>query len=101
MTDTVWRRHPDLAVVESPGRVVVLDLTTPATARPFVMEGSAHAVWQALDDQPTTDQVVQRVAADFGAPVGDVEPDVLAFLAELESRGLVARIPGDPSMTTG
>jgi len=96
----VWRRHPDVALVESPGRVVVLDLTTPQTARPFVMEGSAHAIWQALDDQPTTDQVVQRVAADFGAPAAEVAPDVLTFLAELESRGLVSRAPVDRSITT-
>ncbi|NYG07549.1 hypothetical protein BJ986_002036 [Phycicoccus badiiscoriae] len=99
MTDTVWRLEPDLAVVESPGRVVVLDLTTPRTARPFVMEGSAHAIWQALDGRPTTDQLVARVAAAFGLPAADVEPDVLGFLAELESRGLVSRVPPDRSMT--
>jgi hypothetical protein len=93
LTDIVWRRNPDVAVVESPGRVVVLDLTTPQTARPFAMEGSAHAIWRALAEQSTTDQVVQRVAADFGIPAAEVEPDVLTFLADLESRGLASRSP--------
>jgi hypothetical protein len=91
LTDTVWRRNPDVAVVESPGRVVVLDLTTPRTARPFAMEGSAAAIWQALAEPSTTGQVVERVAADFGAPAAEVEPDVLTFLAELESRGLLSQ----------
>ena len=97
----MWHRQPDVAVVESPGRVVVLDLTPPQPARPFVMEGSAHAIWQALDHEPTTAQVVDRVAADFGIPAAEVEPDVVIFLAELESRGLVSRVPPDRSMTTG
>ena len=87
----MWHRNPDVALVESPGRVVVLDLTTPQTARPFVMEGSAHAIWRALDLHPTADQVVARVAADFGIPAAEVEPDVLTFLAELESRGLASK----------
>lgn len=72
---------------------MVLDLTTPETARPFVMEGSAYAIWRALDEPASTDQVVERVAADFGIPAAEVEPDVLAFLAELESRGLATPSP--------
>ena len=91
----MWRRNPDVAVVESPGRVVVLDLTTPQTARPFVMEGSAYAIWQALDEPRPRRPVVERVAADFGIPAAEVEPDVLAFLAELESRGLAPRPRAD------
>ena len=75
-------------MVESPGRVVVLDLRTPQTARPFAMEGPAYAIWQALAEQSTTEKVVERVAAHFGIPAAEVEPDVRAFLAELESRGL-------------
>ena len=95
MTDPVWRRNPDVAVVESPGRVVVLDLTTPQTATPFAMEGSARAIWRAMAEPSTTDQIVERVAADFGAPAAEVEPDVLTFLAELESRGLASQSPRD------
>ena len=95
MTDPVWLRNPDVAVVESPGRVVVLDLTTPQTAMPFAMEGSACAIWRAMAEPSTTDQIVARVAADFGAPAAEVERDVLTFLGELESRGLASRSPRD------
>jgi hypothetical protein len=93
LTDTIWTRSPDVAMVESPGRAVVLDLATPETAKPLAMEGSAYAIWQALAEQPTTDQVVERVAADFGVPAAELEPDVLSFLAVLESRGLASRSP--------
>jgi hypothetical protein len=99
LTDIVWRRNPDIAVVDSPGRVVVLDLTTPQTARPFAMEGPACAIWHALAEQSTTDQVVERVAADFGVRAADVGPDVRTFLAELQSRGLTSRFPGEADDT--
>ena len=85
----MWRRSPDVAVVDDVTRVVVLGLADPATARPLVMEGPAAAIWHALDQPGTTAQVVQRVAADFGLPATEVESDVTAFLIELRRSGLV------------
>jgi coenzyme PQQ synthesis protein D (PqqD) len=80
-------------MVESPSRVVVLDLTAPETATPLAMEGSAYAIWQELAVPSTTDQVLERVAAAFGVPRAELEPDVLSFLDVLESRGLASRSP--------
>jgi Coenzyme PQQ synthesis protein D (PqqD) len=88
----VWRRSPDVAVVDGDTRVVVLGLADPATARPLVMEGPAAAIWHALEEPGTTAQVVQRVAADFGLPVTEVETDVSTFIVELRRRRLV--LPG-------
>jgi hypothetical protein len=85
---TVWTRSADVAVVQSPGRVVVLDLSDPTTARPQVMEGPAAAIWNALDEPRTPAEVVALVAAGFGLPDAEVEADVEAFLAELRDKGL-------------
>lgn len=94
MTDeqSVWRRSPDVAVVDGDTRVVVLGLADPATARPLVMEGPAAAIWHALAEPGTTAQVVQRVASDFGLPATEVETDVTTFIVELRRRRLV--LPG-------
>lgn len=91
MTDepTLWRRSPDVAVVDRGARVVVLALEDPATARPLVMEGPAAAIWHALDEPATTAQVAERVAADFGLPATEVEADVATFIVELRRRGLL------------
>lgn len=91
MTDepAVWRRSPDVAVVDGDTRVVVLGLADPATARPLVMEGPAAAIWHALQDPGTTAQVIERVASDFGLPATEVEADVTAFIVELRRRRLV------------
>jgi hypothetical protein len=85
----VWRRSPDVAVVDDDTRVVVLGLADPATARPLVMEGPAAAIWHALAEPGTTAQVVERVASDFGLPATEVETDVTTFILELRRRRLV------------
>ncbi len=84
-----WHRHPDVAVVDSGSRVVVLVLTDPTRARPLVLEGPAAAVWHALETPRTTEEVVSDVSADFGIPAAEVERDVAAFLSELAASGLV------------
>ena len=89
-----WSRSPDVAVVDHGSRVVVLPLTDPTEARPLVLEGPAAAVWHALDEPRSTAAVVEYVAADFGIPAAEVGPDVLGFLVELESSGLVTQCPG-------
>lgn len=85
----MWRRSPDVAVVDDDTRVVVLGLADPATARPLVMEGPAAAIWHALAEPGTTAQVVERVASDFGLPATEVETDVTTFILELRRRRLV------------
>ena len=91
MTDepSLWRRSPDVAVVDRGARVVVLSLADPATARPLVLEGPAAAIWHALDEPGTTAQVAERVAADFGLPAAEVGTDVATFIGELRRSGLV------------
>jgi hypothetical protein len=91
--EPVWHRSPDIAVVDHGDRVVVLELSDPQTARPLVMEGSAAAIWHALAEPRTTDQVVAAVALDFGLPATEVDADVRGFLTTLRERGLVATAP--------
>ena len=85
----MWRRSPDVAVVDGDTRVVLLGLADPATATPLVLEGPAASVWHALAAPGTTAEVVQRVAADFGLPATEVEADVSAFIEDLRRKMLV------------
>ena len=91
--EPVWRRSPDVAVVDHGERVVVLDLHDPQTASPLVMEGSAAAIWRAWAEPRTTDLVVAAVALDFGLPATEVAADVRSFLTTLRDRGLAATVP--------
>lgn len=100
----IWTRSTDAAVVDQGARVVVLDLGTLKSARPLVMEGPAAAIWHALSQPRTAEQVSAAVAVDFGLPATEVEADVIAFLALLQERGLAAARPTpepDPGPRSG
>ena len=88
MSEPTWRKNPELAVVGDGERVVVLRLDDLAE-RPCILDGTAVAVWQAIDGSRTPAEVVEHVAGGF-----DVEPSVIAgdvrrFLAALAELGLV------------
>jgi hypothetical protein len=86
----LWTRSTEVAVVDHGARVVVLDLSALQTAHPLVMEGPAAAIWHALSEPRTAQQVTAAVAADFGLPATEVEADVVAFLDTLRERGLAS-----------
>ena len=85
---TVWRRSTSTAYVESPHRVVVLDLSKLDRA-PYVFEGSAAQVWACVDGDRTESEIVTDLAEAYCAPVESLAGDVRGFLAELAELGLI------------
>jgi hypothetical protein len=85
---TVWRRVTDTAYVESPGRVVVLDLARPDLA-PYVFEGSAAQVWEHIDGVRSEARIAADLADAFEAPVDVVSADVRQFVDRLRELRLV------------
>ena len=49
----------------------------------------ASAIWQALAEPRSTDEVVRVVADEFEAEAEKIVVDVQSFLAEMQSAGLV------------
>lgn len=91
MTDIVWRHKPRLAVVVSEARVAILDLDH--LAQPAqVLEGSAAAIWRAVDGECSTSKVAASVAAEFEVKPSRVESDVVIFLNTLASHGLLEEV---------
>lgn len=90
--DAIWRRTDDLAEVRHEDRTVVLDLRH--THRedgptPYVLSGSAHLIWSALEGPATVAQIARTVAEQTGTDAADLVTPVVAFLDELETTGLV------------
>ncbi len=59
---------PDTAYVESPERVVVLDLDH-LELPPYVFEGSAAQIWACVDGERSETEIVADLAEAFEAPV--------------------------------
>ncbi len=85
---TVWRRATSTAYVESPGRVVVLDLDHLALP-PYVFEGSAAQVWARLDGVRSEAEVVADLVDAYDAPAELVTGDVRQFVDRLRDLGLI------------
>jgi hypothetical protein len=84
----VWAQSGSLAQVPSEGRVAMIDLDRPADP-PMVLEGTAAAIWAAIDGERTLAEVVAAVAEAYGLPAEQVRGDVETFVADLAERGLV------------
>jgi hypothetical protein len=84
----VWRRATGTAYVESPERVVVLDLEHLDRA-PYVFEGSAAQVWACVDGDRTESDIVTDLAEAFQIPVEVVTADVRQFVDRLADLGLI------------
>jgi hypothetical protein len=84
----VWHRAPNTAYVETPERVVVLDLDHLGRA-PYVFEGSAAQVWACVDGDRTEVEIVHDLAETFGVPSDVVAADVRRFVDRLADLGLI------------
>ena len=85
---TVWRRATSTAYVESPERVVVVDLDH-LDLPPYVFEGSAAQVWGCVDGERTEAEIVDELARSHGLRADAVGRDVRDFLDRLDDLGLV------------
>ncbi|WP_426323627.1 PqqD family protein [Microbacterium sp. E-13] len=85
-----WRIREDVSWTSQTGRIVALELSN-AGASPVILDGSAAAIWQILNDlgsaaEPT---ISQEVIARFHANRKDVERPLADFLARLEAARLI------------
>jgi Coenzyme PQQ synthesis protein D (PqqD) len=88
LPSTVWRRASATAYVDSPDRVVVVDLDH-LDLPPYVFEGSAAQIWAAVDGERSEAEIVADLAEAFQAPVDVVTADVRQFVDRLRELGLV------------
>lgn len=84
---------PSVAAVQvRDRRTVVLDLDA-RECLPRLLEGSAAAVWHAIDGRRRDHEVVAAVAREFEVPTDQIEVDVMRFLRELTEAGLLSEAP--------
>ena len=88
MDGPIWRRADDLAFVASPDRAVLM-LLRQLQRPPLILNGTAAAIWSAVDGARTTDDVIDEVAALLAVDSLEIHDDVAGFLGTLQDEGLV------------
>jgi pyrroloquinoline quinone biosynthesis protein D len=86
--ERAWRHRAEVAHVESPGRVALLDLDH-LDRPPVILEGSAAVIWELLDGTRDDGAVTSAVADHFGVPEAEVAQPVADFLAQVRELGLI------------
>jgi hypothetical protein len=96
MTDQELLVAADTAWVEREGTVYAAPLPD---GPPFVLAGAGAAIWLALAEGGTLDEVTRRVADDVGSAAEVVAADVATFVSDLVDAGLVVRrtVPAVPT----
>ena len=84
---TIWQQHDDVAYVSNEHRVCLLDLTR-LDQLPVILEGSALAVYDAVDGTRDTDAVIAHLTAAF-PHVHGLADQVRDCLDDLATTGLI------------
>lgn len=87
-----WRRSTEVAHVESPGRVAMIDLTHLERA-PVILEDTAAAIWGHLESPMSEQSLIAMLAEEYDVDAAEVAPSVREFLAQLEGLGFVGSEP--------
>ena len=78
------QRNPAVLQQDLDGEVLLL---LPGGSEVLHLNDSASALWQALDEPRTLDEVVALLAEAYAADPSVVHADLLALLPELQARG--------------
>jgi dTDP-4-amino-4,6-dideoxygalactose transaminase len=84
-----WERDERTLSRSAPDFVVLL---APDCADPIVLRGTGVALWQALDRPQNTEELANRLAAEFHADPGAVRSDIEPVIARLGAAGVLRAV---------
>ena len=84
-----WERDERTLSRAAPGFVVLLP---PNGDEPIVLRGTGVALWQALDQARNTEELANRLAAEFHADPVAVRSDIEPVIARLEAVGVLRAV---------
>lgn len=84
----VPQRDPAIAWVGDSDRVVLLDPRA-ATPEPVSLEGSAATIWVGIDGVRSVEELLEKIALDFGVSAESVRGEIAQFVSELHARHLL------------
>ena len=81
------RRNADAAFRRYEGKAVVV---LPSGAEINVLNPSGSLIFELLDGSHTVKEIVEAIRGDYAVDEGDAQDDLMAFLTDLESHGMLA-----------
>jgi len=92
--DSAYGPSEDIVVREIEGELIIVPLVSgigDLEDELFTLNETGRAIWRKLDGLRPLRTVVSELAAEFDAPSGRIEEDVLGLLGELARRKMIVR----------
>jgi hypothetical protein len=92
--DSAYGPSEDVVVREIEGELIIVPLVSgigDLEDELFTLNETGRAIWQRLDGLRPLRAVVNELAAEFDAPAGRIEEDVVGLLEELARRKMIVR----------
>lgn len=92
--DTTYVPSEDVVYRDVEGELIIVPLTREVGEGEerdavFTLNETGRAIWDRLDGQRSLEDVVVDLAAEFDAPPGKIETDVLGLVGELVKRKML------------
>ena len=98
--DNIYVPSEDVVFRDIEGELIIVPLTwgvggtEDETDAIFTLNETGRAIWDRLDGRRSLRDVVGELSAEFQAPEGEIEADVLGLVEELARRKMVVPMAG-------
>ena len=90
--DTIYTPSEDIVAREIEGELIIVPLVAgigDMEDELYTVSESGKAIWDQLDGRRSLEAVVEELSAQYQAPPGEIEADVLGLVGELVSRRML------------
>ena len=94
--DVVYVPSEDIVARVIEGEIIIVPLTAGIGDMEddlYTLNETGKAIWDLLDGKMTLNDIVQNLSAEFEAPEGEIERDVLGLVTELCKRRMLVEAP--------
>lgn len=91
--DSICDRSEDVVAREIQGELIIIPLTAGVGDMEdefYSLNETGRAIWSRLDGARTLRDISSDLAAEYDAPAGEIERDVVGLVTELVRRGILA-----------
>jgi len=93
--DSVYAVSDDVVAREIEGEIIIVPLVAgigDLEDELFTLNATGKAIWERLDGHRSLNDVIAELAAEYQAPPGEIETDVLGLVEELSRRRMLVAV---------
>jgi hypothetical protein len=98
--EAVCAPSDDIVAREIEGEIIIVPLVSgigDTDDELYTLNETGQAIWEQLDGQRSLRDVMEALSAEYEAPVGEIEQDVLGLVTELLKRNLLVKVGPTPA----